>query len=140
MTFDYDAAEREYKKTDTAPTEWLDEGEHRCKIVDSFVDNNKDGIPCLFIWLEEIGTGLKGRIQQSFEYPRFLKMTVESLGFNWKSLREIEDNAGLANGMIVEVNSVKKGQFTNHYIQSVVERPPMPEPTTAQEGDDGIPF
>ena len=50
---------------------------------------------------------------------------------------ELRDRAGEAVGTVVLVNTVTKGQYTNHYINSVIKRP---EPVTDEELDNDIPF
>jgi hypothetical protein len=144
MTYDHEAAKAAYKNAVENPDvdpDWMTEGEHTCVIDDAYVDNDKEGVPCLFLWLKEIGTGAKGQIRQSFNpaYAKWLAKLIDTLGTGWKDLDEIEDNYGTLMGMVVEVNTVKKGQYTNHYINAVIEKPEAPEPTPEVNEDD-IPF
>lgn len=146
MTYDYDAGDKAFE--DANPDEggnWLEAGEHTCIIDDSYIDEDDYGTPRLILKLKENGTGAMGMIRQSFnpQYIVWLKKLIRTLGKDWTSLKQIERECGSLVDMVVEVTSKQNGQYTNHYINAVVDGPAKTEdegPAKTEDKVDYVPF
>ena len=138
MTYNPDP---EYAEADpnTDDRDFLQPGDHTCKITRcDVVFSEKSGEDFLVIEIEDVNDGRVGSIWQSFASERLKWLRkVCDLIFDPppKSRDEIRDRCGEVVGAFVAVNTVKKGQYTNHYVNNVIKRA-----EAVGVSDDDLPF
>ena len=158
---DYQSAQAPAQKRDGDPGIAVPDGSYTADIIGSFMTRSKtSGNPMLKLKLRVVGGPCDGGIvwkncMLTLSGMPYVKADLETLGLHLDSLSQLPDRCGELEGLRVKIAQKTKNDYTNIYVNSVVERvgtranqpqsklpaePPQPRPAPRGFSEDDLPF